>query len=107
MCIRDRTVGVRLPPPHYGELRSLRFDLTAPSSSQPKDAEVFKRVFVPGLPNEIELILADTGYDRRKPLWDDDGSCYEVSDAKVTLTAQSDLVRPQVSMRSPLTSYAS
>lgn len=39
-----------------------------------KDAEVFKTVFVPHLPQGTELILADTGYD--------DQNCYEVSDAK-------------------------
>lgn len=39
-----------------------------------KDAEVFKRVFVPSLPESVELILADTGYDEQ--------GCYEASDAK-------------------------
>lgn len=39
-----------------------------------KDAEVFKTVFVPSLPEGTEIILADTGYD--------DESCYKLTDAK-------------------------
>lgn len=39
-----------------------------------KDAEVFKTVFVPSLPDGTELLLADTGYD--------DESCYKLTDAK-------------------------
>jgi hypothetical protein len=39
-----------------------------------KDADVFKRAFVPSLPESALVILADTGYD--------DQGCYEASDAK-------------------------
>lgn len=39
-----------------------------------KDAELLKRVFVPHLPQGVELLLADSGYD--------DQECYEASDAK-------------------------
>ena len=39
-----------------------------------KDAEVFKCVFAPELPQGVELLLADSGYD--------DQGCYEASDAK-------------------------
>jgi hypothetical protein len=47
-----------------------------------KDHEVFKTVFASALPNSTEVILADTGYDQRESLWDDDGGCYEATDAK-------------------------
>lgn len=39
-----------------------------------KDAEVFKTMFVPSLPDGTELILADTGYD--------DEHCYSLTDEK-------------------------
>lgn len=39
-----------------------------------KDAEVFKTIFVPSLPEQTELVLADTAYD--------DESCYEAADSK-------------------------
>lgn len=39
-----------------------------------KDAEVLKRIFMPDLPEGVELILADAGYD--------DQGCYDASDAR-------------------------
>jgi hypothetical protein len=51
----------------------LPYDATVEAANV-KDAEVFKTVFVPSLPDSTELLLADTGYDEE--------ACYKAADGK-------------------------